>query len=94
MSARPQDRPAAPPAVGPATAADQSAVARPPSPAIPPVVASGEGGTPALSGQAWRDAVKAATSKLHAAQRNRRGKRPGKPIVGVRAAQEPRGGER
>jgi len=71
----------------------------PPSPRVVPVPSppaasppSGGGeGTPPLTGKAWRDAVRAATSALHAAQRNRRGKRPGPPVVGVRAAQRPRG---
>jgi hypothetical protein len=64
-----------------------------PHASTPPLAERRGEGTP-LRGQAWRDAMKAATSRLHAAQRNRRGKPREKPIVGVRAAQRPRGEER
>jgi hypothetical protein len=83
-----------PSAVVPAAPGAQGAVT-PPSPAATPR-GGGEGGTSPspLRGQAFRDAVRAAESALHARQRNARGKRRPPPIAGVRLAQGQRGEER
>lgn len=77
--------PPLPPVV--ATAPNAPGAVADPGTSSPPVV--GVPGSP-LSGKAFRDAVRAATSALHAKQRNQRGKRPGPPVVGVRAVLEPR----
>jgi hypothetical protein len=95
-----QDRPAAVPhGAGPATAAGPSAVATPgtlappgagvPGPASPSLPdRRGGGEAPASGVAAW----KAAIARHNAAKRTGRAKRPPPPIVGVRAAQGPRGG--
>jgi hypothetical protein len=55
--------------------------------AVPPPAHphGGRGGTVTpLTGKEWRDAYRRAQSSLHCAQRNKRGKRPGPPITGIR----------
>jgi hypothetical protein len=65
-----------------------------PHASTPPLAEQRGEGTQPLRGKAFRDAWKAATSKLHKRQRTGRAGPREKPVVGVRAAQRPRGEQR